>query len=120
MQTVALEFTKLDRLPIPESTAEALYMKSPEGVIHWCPARVSGSEGTRFIGVEHLLNDYTFAHLKVTTATEPKFKVGDRVTSKAYPHIQGKILHLNFETALVYDYLENYVLDLTDLTLITQ
>lgn len=48
------------------------------------------------------------------------FKVGDRVTSKAYPHIQGKILHLNFETALVYDYLENYVLDLTDLTLITE
>jgi hypothetical protein len=46
------------------------------------------------------------------------FKVGDRVTSKAYPHIQGKILHLNFETALVYDYSENYVLDLTDLILI--
>jgi hypothetical protein len=56
-----------------------------------------------------------YSDIKVTD-----FKVGDRVTSKAYPHIQGKILHLNFKTALVYDYSENYVLDLTDLTLITE
>jgi hypothetical protein len=118
MQTITLEFKKLDRLPVPTSLAETLYEKTETGQIYQSQVLYDPIDGYYF-DLPHILHSNTYAHVKVTD-TQTDFKVGDRVTSKAYPHIQGKILHLNFETALVYDYSENYVLDLTDLTLITE
>jgi hypothetical protein len=119
MQTVELKFTKLEKMPVPKSKDEYLAKRYKDGSIAFFPA-IGITTGCYTFAIELLNNEAEYCHLKVTAATEPKFNVGDRVTSKAYPHIQGKILHLNFETALVYDYSENYVLDLTDLTLITE
>ena len=79
MQTIALEFKKLDKLPVPESANEILLVERADGMIR--PIDVFDSMLTGKLAFNcHFSNELRYCHLKVTAATEPTFKVGDRVT----------------------------------------
>ena len=108
MQTVELKFTKLDKLPIPESLNEFLFIETLEGR-QFCfrAQRKYCTEQDCFI------NEYQFdisldasakyCHLKVTAATEPTFKVGDRVIYNVSTMVSntGTILEIDGDYCLV-------------------
>jgi hypothetical protein len=74
MQTVELKFTKLDKLPIPESRDEFLFAKHTEFLdgkhIEFTEAFRPQGFPEYPLEYNHSLNpDWTYCHLKITAAT---------------------------------------------------
>jgi hypothetical protein len=80
MQTITLEFKKLDRLPVPTSFDEVLFEQTIIGTIYSYVPTYDPIDQWSF-EVKGLDSNSTYAHVKVT-ATETDFKVGDRVLYK--------------------------------------
>jgi hypothetical protein len=99
MQTVELKFTKLDKLPIPESAQEILLVERADGMIR--PIDIFDSMLTGKLAFNcHFSKELRYCHLKVTAATEPSFKVGDRVK---WEHRKAEIIRIlpNTKEALI-------------------
>jgi hypothetical protein len=121
MQTVELKFTKLDKLPIPESAQEILLVERADGMIR--PIDIFDSMLTGKLAFNcHFSKELRYCHLKVTAATEPTFKVGDRV-KYAVKAVEGEIINIvNDAYAVIDSETRRYEVDLRskDLTLITE
>ncbi len=118
MQTITLEFKKLERLPVPESRNELIFIKNEFGDVRCSQAK---SWAARFMFDEVVDPTYTYAHVKVT-ATETDFKVGDRVKAKGWRK-PATIKAIDTFAIIEFEQptnLPNYTTPLTDLTLITQ
>ena len=71
MQTIALKFTKLDKMPVPTSQDEVLFAKEANGSIYACEPSHYPHEGRWEFDVHDEgkpLNNWTYCHLKVTAA----------------------------------------------------
>lgn len=125
MQTVELKFTKLEKMPVPESKDEYLAKRYKDGSIAFFPA-IGITTGCYTFAIELLNNEAEYCHLKVTAATEPTFKVGDRVKfSISVFWVKGVIksieTHKDGEYAVIESDSGNVSNQfLTDLTLITE
>ena len=120
MQTITLEFKKLDRLPVPTSLAETLYEKTETGQIYQSQILYDPIDGYYF-DLPHILHSNTYAHVKVTD-TQTDFKVGDRV-KYAVKAVEGEIIDIvNDAYAVIDGETRRYEVDLRskDLTLITE
>ena len=130
MQTIALEFKKLDKLPVPTSANEMLCCKDADGDIYCFQALRNKGAGT-FMFICDLEEGFTYCHLKVTAKTEPEFKVGDRVK---WEHREAEVVRILQDTkealieysvkVSVMGFVEyndhETIVPLTDLTLITE
>ena len=121
MQTIELKFTKLNKLPVPDSANEMLCCKDADGDIYCFQALQNRGAGT-YMFICDLEEGFTYCHLKVTAATEPMFKVGDKVLVKGY-HCIVSIAAIGTQTAQIIfreEFLPSINVPLTDLTLITE
>lgn len=122
MQTVELKFTKLEKMPVPESKDEYLAKRYKDGSIAFFPA-IGITTGCYTFAIELLNNEAEYCHLKVTAATEPTFKVGDIVRVYDF-YGKFKVLAIgNNGIATIEGIRNDYAeidVPLTDLTLITE
>jgi hypothetical protein len=123
MQTVELKFTKLDKMPVPESKSDRLLVLVPHtGAILVTIANVEDKTGRLFFD-EAINPDFDYCHVKVvrlvTAATEPSFKVGDRVQMIG-GYKQYIIQEILGNVALLQQNSDTTLQLLTDLTLITE
>jgi len=120
MQTIELEFKKLDKLPVPESSHEFIFGKSPYGVIR-CFSPVF-KKGIPTFDFKLEDDDWTYAHIQVTAKPETAFKVGDRVLYKNYEMVICYI-HQKESSCILFNSSFTGIVEevpLTDLTLITE
>ena len=121
MQTIALEFKKLDKLPVPESANEILLVERADGMIR--PIDVFDSMLTGKLAFNcHFSNELRYCHLKVTVKTEPEFKVGDFVEVAGLKGFHYSIFRIVDNQAWLIDTSgeSRPIVPLTDLTLITE
>ena len=79
MNTVELDFVKMEKLPVPTSLNEMLCCKDPDGDIYCFQALRNKGAGT-FMFICDIEEGFTYSHVTVTAKQESRpFIIGDKV-----------------------------------------
>jgi len=122
MQTIELEFKHLNKLPVPKSVHEFLFIEAPDKRQLCVKATENGLISSEYIFPIAFHKKATYAHIQVTPKPETAFKVGDRVLYKNYEMVICYI-HQKESSCILFNSSFTGIVEevpLTDLTLITE